>query len=103
MIFKKDALESQDARKMGLRVCGATQRGFMSKILFIQKMWIFFSILIASPGFPGDPGDPGGARGPLKTPKNLKILKNLKNQKNPKKLQKILKNRGRRTGRSLLN
>ena len=34
MIFKKDALESQDARKMGLRVWGATQRGFMSNILF---------------------------------------------------------------------
>ena len=37
MILKKDALESQDARKMGLRVCGAAQRGFMSNILFIKK------------------------------------------------------------------
>ena len=36
MIFKKDALESQDARKMGLRVCGATQKGFMTNIFFIK-------------------------------------------------------------------
>ena len=35
--FFKDALESQDARKMGLRVCGAAQRGFMTSIVFSLK------------------------------------------------------------------
>ena len=37
MILRKDALKSQDARKMGLRVCRATQRGFMSNLLFYKK------------------------------------------------------------------
>ena len=61
MIFKKDALESQDGRKMGFRVCRATQRGFMTNIHFYKKSNFLFSILIASPGFPGDPR---GSRGP---------------------------------------
>ena len=90
--LKKDALESQDARKMGLRVCRATQWGFMTNILFYKKSNFLFSILIHSPGFPGDPwgspgipGTPGGPGDPLKPLKTLTNLKNPKNYKNPKK------------------
>ena len=75
MVFKEDALESQDARKMGLRVCGATQRRFMSNILFYKKCQFFFF------NFNRFPGDPGGAWGPLKNLKNLKNLNILKKHK----------------------
>ena len=71
MIFKKDALESQDGRKMGFRVCLATQWGFMTNIHFYKNFNFLFSILIDSLGFPGVPwgspgipGTPGGSGDP---------------------------------------